>query len=100
MGTKSDLINAIGIPAMLEQTAEEANELAFACLKMARFLRGENKVHNRTKESLEKNLNEEIADIVICIEEMLKGLVVDGESIDKIVDYKRDRMSRRLMEEI
>ncbi len=85
---------------MLEQTAEEASELVFACLKMARFLRNENKVHNRTKESLEKNLNEELADMFICMEELLKGCVVNGESIDKIIEYKKDRMSRRLMEDL
>ena len=35
----------IGTPAMLEQTAEECVEMAHACLKMARYMRGENKVY-------------------------------------------------------
>ena len=39
------LIEKIGIPAMLEQTAEECVELAHACLKLARYYRNENKVY-------------------------------------------------------
>ena len=35
------IIDAIGEPALLEQTAEEAIELAHACLKLARKLRAE-----------------------------------------------------------
>lgn len=36
------MIEAIGSPAMLEQLAEEATELAQAALKAARILRKEN----------------------------------------------------------
>lgn len=39
------LAEAIGTPAMLEQTAEECVELAQSCLKLARLMRGENPVH-------------------------------------------------------
>lgn len=36
------MIEIVGKPAMFEQLAEEATELAQATLKMARKLRGEN----------------------------------------------------------
>ena len=45
------LQEVIGTPAMLEQTAEECVELAHACMKLARYLRGENKVY-KTKEEI------------------------------------------------
>ena len=38
----NDIIDTIGLPAMLEQLAEECSELAQASLKYARLLRGEN----------------------------------------------------------
>lgn len=37
-----EILNRIGLPALLEQTAEECSELAQACLKYARLLRQEN----------------------------------------------------------
>lgn len=37
-----NLVNEIGVPAMLEQCAEECTELAQACLKLARKIRNEN----------------------------------------------------------
>lgn len=36
------IIDIIGEPALLEQTAEEAIEFGHACQKLARKLRGEN----------------------------------------------------------
>ena len=36
------IIDEIGVPAMLEQLAEECSELAHASLKLARKIRGEN----------------------------------------------------------
>lgn len=33
-----EILNRIGLPALLEQTAEECSELAQACLKYARLL--------------------------------------------------------------
>ena len=38
----NDIIDSIGLPAVLEQLAEECSELAQASLKYARLLRGEN----------------------------------------------------------
>ena len=92
------LQEVIGTPAMLEQTAEECVELAHACLKLARYLRGENKVY-KTKEEIYSNLSEEIADIYICIDELLEARVISQESIDSNIMTKSERMKKRLEED-
>ena len=92
------LQEVIGTPAMLEQTAEECIELSHACLKLARYLRGENKVY-KTKEEIYSNLSEEIADVYICIGELLEAGVISHESIDSDVMAKLERMRNRLEED-
>ena len=91
------LIDVIGTPAMLEQTAEEANELAFACLKLARMLRGENKVYGRTEEELVDNLEEEFADVLVCLDQ-LREVVVGSEEVKQWKLHKQRRMAHRLKE--
>lgn len=92
------LQEVIGTPAMLEQTAEECIELSHACLKLARYLRGENKVY-KTKEEIYSNLSEEIADVYICIDELLEAGVISQESIDSNIMTKLERMRKRLEED-
>ena len=92
------LQEVIGTPAMLEQTAEECIELAHACLKLARYLRDENKVY-KTKEEIYSNLSEEIADVYICIDEHLEAGVISHESIDSNIMSKLERMRKRLEED-
>ena len=92
------LQEVIGTPAMLEQTAEECVELAHACLKLARYLRGENKVY-KTKEEIYSNLSEEIADVYICIDELLEAGIISQESIDSNIMTKSERMKTRLEED-
>ena len=92
------LQEVIGTPAMLEQTAEECIELAHACLKLARYLRGENKVY-KTKEEIYSNLSEEIADVYICIDELLEASIISQESIDSNIMTKLERMRKRLEED-
>ena len=93
------LQEVIGTPAMLEQTAEECVELAHACMKLARYLRGENKVY-KTKEEIYSNLSEEIADVYICIGELLEAGVISQESIDSNIMTKLERMRKRLEEDM
>ena len=85
----------IGTPAMLEQTAEECVEMAHACLKMARYMRGENKVYKTIKE-MYSNLSEEIADVSICMGELLSAGVISYESLDSDIIAKKERMRKRL----
>ena len=92
------LQEVIGTPAMLEQTAEECVELAHACMKLARYSRGENKVY-KTKEEIYSNLSEEIADVYICIDELLEAGIISQESIDSNIMTKLERMKKRLEED-
>jgi len=91
------LVDAIGVPATLEQMAEECNELAHACLKYARYLRNENQVHGKSKYQMLDNLHEEMADVYVTLREIRKipGLI-DNEKLDDTVDAKRKRMAKRL----
>lgn len=60
------VVKKIGVPALLEQTAEECCELAHACLKMARKLRDENPTP-RQIEDIRDDLAEEMADVAVCL---------------------------------
>ena len=88
------LIEIIGKSAMLEQTAEECAELAQACLKMARKLRGENPTPKNMGEII-NNLEEELADVYVCLGE-LKDNVYDSEDVDDWIEKKKNRMEERL----
>lgn len=92
---KELLVDAIGKPALLEQTAEECTELAQACLKYARYLRAENKVH-RPFVNIQANFNEEIADVSVCIDELGKAGMLDLDEIERIKEYKLKRMKERM----
>jgi NTP pyrophosphatase (non-canonical NTP hydrolase) len=91
------LTEVIGTSAMLEQTAEEATELAQACLKVARFLRKENPVY-KSEPDLYSNLSEEIADVYICLEELFDNSIVTEGSVKSEILYKKERMKKRLAE--
>lgn len=92
------LTEVIGKPAILEQTAEECIELAHACLKLARYLRGENQVYKYVGD-IYSNLSEEIADVYICVNELLEAGIISNESIDSNISYKLERMKKRLKED-
>ena len=91
------LLEKIGKPAMLEQTAEECVELAHACLKSARYYRGENKVYGKTEEKLLDNLAEEMADVGLCIDEIVGGFGL-LKQYDNWFIKKEYRLHKRLEE--
>ena len=91
------LHEVIGTPAMLEQTAEECIELAHACLKLARYIRGENDTHKDINDIYD-NLSEELADVNICVDELLDAEIVSTGSIDSYITAKNERMIKRLSE--
>ena len=70
------MIEKIGRPAMLEQLAEEASELAQATLKLARIYRAENPTPV-TEDEAYKNLVEEYTDVQTCAREL--GIESDPE---------------------
>jgi len=82
------MIEKIGRPAMLEQLAEEASELAQACLKLARKERGENPTPLNMRE-IDEAIYEEYTDVIQCTREL--GLSVNWEQFRE----KEERFLRR-----
>lgn len=96
METLSDFISPA---AMLEQVAEEGSELAQAALKMSRFIRDENPLSDdKTEKLLLANLEEEVADLLVCFNELQKLGYVDKMSVDRIMTYKESRVRQRFRE--
>ena len=88
------IVDGIGLPATVEQTAEECAELAHACLKEARRLRGENPTPKTTPECW-MAISQEMTDEQICLE-MLESAGYHGDA--DLADKKRRRMKNRLDE--
>ena len=91
----NDIVSQIGLPATLEQLAEECCELGQAALKLARKLRNENPT---PKEMLDcrVDLQEEMADVLVCMEALSLAGVTTKEAVDEIADEKRKRWQDRL----
>lgn len=89
------VIEYIGPAALLEQTAEECAELAKACLKLARKMRGENPTPV-AEEVLFKNLNEEIADVKLCMGVIMTMGISSESEVNPVIDRKLDRWKERL----
>lgn len=75
--------------ACYEQLAEECCELAQACIKASRKLRGENPT-DRSQEYIDQNLKEEFTDVVLCAE--ILDLIVSNQ----IMHHKLNRFVERL----
>ena len=87
-----------GIPALLEQTAEECTELAQASLKLARKMRGNNPTPKDIPELIE-NLEEEVADVDICIKLLADDGIIDTDNVIDVSEAKEKRWMKRLEEE-
>ena len=93
----NDIIDSIGLPAMLEQLAEECSELAQASLKYARLLRGDNPTPKTRQECLE-SLTEEMADVELCNSLLMGGDYVDFDAVMEMIEVKDKRWHERLRE--
>ena len=88
---------------ILAQLAEEASELAQAALKLRRALDGTNQTPKSVEECLE-NIQEEMADVFVCLTVFSKSAEKDGiliydrymEKVIKIEDEKEARWISRL----
>ena len=60
------IVSKIGLPATLEQLAEEAAELSQAALKLAHMIRGENPTPVGYCQAVD-NLKEETGDVRLCL---------------------------------
>lgn len=76
--------------ALYEQLAEECVELAHACQKEARFLRGENPTPLSPNE-IDGMIEEEYSDVILVSN--ILGLAVDQDTYLKKIDRWADRLS-------
>lgn len=75
----TEILDSIGLPALLEQLAEECGELTQAALKLARLRRGENPTPKTEKECRDA-LVEEMADVQLVIDLLtMSGVIGDAE---------------------
>ena len=86
----NDIIDSIGLPAVLEQLAEECAELAQASLKYARLLRGDNPTPKTEQECLEA-VTEEMADVELCNSLLMGGDYVDFDAVMELIEVKDKR---------
>lgn len=93
-----EILNRIGLPALLEQTAEECSELAQACLKYARLLRQENPTP-KTEQECVCALIEEIADVKLCESQLDTAGIYDYSFVLDTMADKLIRWQRRLKEQ-
>lgn len=92
----STIVDHIGVPALLEQTAEECCELAQACLKMARKLRDENPTP-KSVEDIRDNLVEEMADVNVCLDAIIYTTeLTNPPEMNKVEHEKSNRWFKRL----
>lgn len=87
------IISKIGLPATLEQLAEEAAELSQAALKVARIIRRENPTPVGYCQAVD-NLKEEVADVRLCLKVLEDAFIMNTEETEGV---KLNRWLDRLM---
>ena len=92
----NQVIEAIGLPAVLEQCAEELAELTQAALKMARKLRGENPTPMTHAQAAE-HLHEELGDVRLCLK--VPDVAMGGDNTTAVEAEKLQRWLDRLTPE-
>ena len=93
------IIKYLTVGDLLLQCAEECNELAQACLKMTRKLEGNNPTP-KTMEEITNDLNEEIADVLLCLGALDEADITNNQIIESIIMAKEDRWAKRILEDI
>lgn len=92
-----NIVDEIGLPALLEQTAEECMELGHACLKLARKMRGENPTPAQSMDILH-SICEEAADVEVCINMLIRESVILPDELHPIIRDKEKRWEERINE--
>lgn len=90
-----NVLETIGLPAALEQLAEECCELGQAALKLARLIRGENPTP-ALADDVARNLAEEVEDVLV----VMYVLDLIGECPDIEQSPKLRRWLDRLAQEV
>lgn len=98
MKVERNIVERIGIPAVLETCAEECNELAKACLKLSRKLRNEQPTP-KTLEELIASLSEEIGDVISCMGVIMDETeLISDAAIFHMAESKQERWVERIDE--
>ena len=90
-----ELIEKIGISALIENVAEECLELGHASLKLSRVLRGENPTPV-TEEAAIAKLIEEAADVTLMVEALKQAGIISDADVKDEVKYKKQRWAKRI----
>lgn len=90
-----ELIEKIGVPALIENVAEECLELGHAGLKLSRVLRGENPTPV-TEEAAIAKVVEESADVTLMIEALKQAGIISDADVKDEVKYKKQRWAKRM----
>ena len=93
----NDIIDSIGLPAVLEQLAEECSELAQASLKYARLLRGENPTPKSERQCV-ADMTEEVADVNLCLSQLFRNHNIRYDDVIDIIEFKNRRWHERIQE--
>ena len=93
------IFNKIETKAVLEQLIEETGELIQASAKQLRIMRGINPTpitHNKNIE----NIQEEIADVQLCIELAIRAIGSDSVETKKKIDLIKQRKLSRWLDRL
>jgi len=96
--TFREILEQTGEAAVLEQTAEECAELAYACLKMARKLRAESPTPAAEAEICE-SIHEELADLMTCVDVLINIPWINTKKVQEIQIRKARRWKERIQKE-
>lgn len=92
-----EIIEKIGIPAILENNAEECMELGHACLKLSRVLRKENPTPVTREDAIAKVM-EEAADVTLMVEALYEAGLISSEDVEHWISGKKQRWIKRMKE--
>ena len=92
-----ETMNRYGIERQSLVAMEELSELQKAISKLVR--NPEEKTKPLEFKGLRDNLIEEMADVIICMDQLKEFYGIDHSDIQSVIDSKQTRQRRRLVEE-
>lgn len=93
----NETMDRYGIERQSLVAMEELSELQKAISKLVR--NPEEKTKPLEYKGLRNNLIEEMADVIICMDQLKEFYGIDHSEIQSIIDSKQTRQRRRLLEE-
>lgn len=91
---QNEVIFATSIEEILNQLTEECGELIQAAQKARRAIAGTTHI---SREQAVEMLQEEAADVLLCIDYLETAGVIDAECVKKIMDHKNKRWYARVV---